>query len=294
MAGLKEIRRRLKSVNNTKKITYAMKLVSAAKLRKTQEAVVRSRAYTEALRSVLAQLQAGSDFSHPLLEARPQVKKIRVLVLGGARGLCGAFNTNVNRKVEALYQELSAKYPGCEIQGVLLGKKPGEYFRRSGRAYGESVESLSEDPALWPIQEVCQRLEIDFLKGEYDELYLIYTRFKSAISMTATADRLLPLSREALSVSSSSGSDAAGVTLFEPNPQRVFDAVIPRIMRATVRQAAFDTKASEHASRMTAMDNATKNASELIHGLTLKRNKLRQTGITNQLLDIVGGAEALS
>jgi F-type H+-transporting ATPase subunit gamma len=295
MAGLKEIRRRLKSVNNTKKITYAMKLVSAAKLRKTQEAVVRSRAYTEALRSVLAQLQAGSDFTHPLLEARPQVKRIRVLILGGARGLCGAFNTNTNRKVEALYQELSAKYPGCEIEGVILGKKPAEYFRRTGKTYRDSVESLPEDPGLWPIQDVCQRLEVDFLKGDFDELYLVNTRFKSAISMTAVSDRLLPLSKETLggTASSKEAGAAAGVTLFEPNPQRVFDAVIPRIMRATVRQAAFDTKASEHASRMTAMDNATKNASELIYGLTLKRNKLRQTGITNQLLDIVGGAEAL-
>jgi F-type H+-transporting ATPase subunit gamma len=295
MAGLKEIRRRLKSVNNTKKITYAMKLVSAAKLRKTQEAVVRSRAYTDALRAVLSQLQAGSDFTHPLLEARPQVKKVRVLVLGGARGLSGAFNTNTNRRVDALYQELSAKYPGCEIEGVILGKKPAEYFRRSSKRYRESVEALPEDPGLWPIQDVCQRLEVDFLKGEYDELHVVYTRFKSAISMTAVSDRLLPLSLEAVAGSSqkAGAAAAAGVTLFEPNPQRVFDAVIPRIMRATVRQAAFDTKASEHASRMTAMDNATKNASELIHGLTLKRNKLRQTGITNQLLDIVGGAEAL-
>lgn len=293
MAGLKEIRRRLKSVNNTKKITYAMKLVSAAKLRKTQEAVVRSRAYTDALRSVLSQLQAGSEFTHPLLEAKTQVKKVRVLVLGGARGLCGAFNTNTNRRVDALYQELSAKYPGCEIEGVILGKKPAEYYRRSNKMYRESVEALPEDPGMWPIQEVCQRLEVDFLKGEYDELHVVYTRFKSAISMTAVSDRLLPLSLDSISTASQQAGAAAGVTLFEPNPQRVFDAVIPRIMRATVRQAAFDTKASEHASRMTAMDNATKNASELIHGLTLKRNKLRQTGITNQLLDIVGGAEAL-
>jgi F-type H+-transporting ATPase subunit gamma len=207
--------------------------------------------------------------------------------------LCGAFNTNTNRRVDALYQELSAKYPGCEIEGVILGKKPAEYFRRTSKGYNESIEALSEDPGMWPVQEVCQRLEVDFLKGEYDELHVVYTRFRSAISMTAVSDRLLPLSLEAISSTSQNAGAAAGVTLFEPNPQRVFDAVIPRIMRATVRQAAFDTKASEHASRMTAMDNATKNASELIHGLTLKRNKLRQTGITNQLLDIVGGAEAL-
>lgn len=294
MAGLKEIRRRLKSVNNTKKITSAMKLVSAAKLRKTQEAVVRSRAYTDSLKGVLAQLQGGSEFTHPLLEPRQTVKRVRILVLGASRGLCGAFNTNVNRRVEALYRELVAKYPGCEVSSVLLGKKPAEYFRRVGRQYLEAIENIADDPNLWPIQDLCQKLEIDFIKGEFDELHVVYTRFRSAISQTAVSERLLPLDREAVAgTSADAGAAATGITLFEPNPQRVFDAVVPRIVRATVRQAAFDTKASEHASRMTAMDNATKNAKELIHSLTLTRNKLRQSGITSQLLDIVGGAEAL-
>jgi F-type H+-transporting ATPase subunit gamma len=294
MAGLKEIRRRLKSVNNTKKITSAMKLVSAAKLRKTQEAVVRSRAYTDSLKGVLAQLQGGSEFTHPLLEPRQAVKRVRVLVLGARRGLCGAFNTNVNRRVEALYRELAAKYPGCEVSSVLLGKKPAEYFRRVGRQYLEAIENIADDPNSWPIQDLCQKLEIDFIKGEFDELHVVYTRFRSAISQTAVSERLLPLDRDAVAgTSADAGAAATGITLFEPNPQRVFDAVVPRIVRATVRQAAFDTKASEHASRMTAMDNATKNAKELIHSLTLKRNKLRQSGITSQLLDIVGGAEAL-
>ena len=294
MAGLKEIRRRLKSVKNTKKITSAMKLVAAAKLRKTQEAVVRSRAYTDALKGVLSQLQGGSDFSHPLLEARATVQKIRILVMGANRGLCGGFNTNTNRKVEALYKELGQKYPGCEISTVILGKKPAEYFRRSGRKYLDAQETLTDDPTYWPTQEVCQRLEVDFLKGEFDELYVVYTRFRSAISTVATAERLMPLDKEALATTNTvAAGSASGATLFEPNPERVFDAVVPRIVRAIVRQASFDTKASEHASRMTAMENATKNASDLIHALTLKFNKLRQSGITNQLLDIVGGAEAL-
>ncbi len=295
MAGLKEIRRRLRSVNNTKKITSAMKLVSAAKLRKTQDAVVRSRAYADSLKGVLAQLSGDSEFSHPFLEPRREVKKIRVLVLGANRGLCGGFNTNINRRVDALIAELTAKNPEAEISSVLLGRKPAEYYRRIGRAYIESVENVSDDPAEWPVQEICQRLEIDFLRGEFDELYLVYTSFRSAISTVPTAEKLIPLSKEAVAVESvdQGAVTATGVATFEPNPQRVFDAVVPRIVRAMVRQAAFDTKASEHACRMTAMDNATKNASDFIHTLTLKRNKLRQSGITSQLLDIVGGAEAL-
>jgi F-type H+-transporting ATPase subunit gamma len=301
MAGLKEIRRRLKSVNNTKKITSAMKLVSAAKLRKTQDAVTRSRAYTDSLKGVLAQLQGSGEYSHPLLESKAAVKHVRIVVLGASRGLCGAFNTNINRKVESLYLELQSRYPGCEISAVLLGKKPAEYFRRVGRPYHEAIENLGDDPNTWPLQELCQKIEIDFIKDRIDELHIVYTRFRSAISQTATSERLLPLSRDAISASAertgaevvSTQVGASGITLFEPNPQRVFDAVVPRIVRASVRQAAFDTRASEHASRMTAMDNATKNAKELIHSLTLTRNKLRQSGITSQLLDIVGGAEAL-
>ena len=296
MAGLKEIRRRLRSVNNTKKITSAMKLVSAAKLRKTQDAVVRSRDYATSLKGVLALLSGGNDYTHPFLEPRSEVKRVRVLVLGGNRGLCGGFNTNINRRVEALIKELSQKHPGAEISSVLVGRKPAEYYRRTGRKYLESTENVADDPAEWPIQEICQRLEVDYLRGEFDELYLVYTSFKSAISTVPTAERLIPLSKDSVSIEpgDETSKEVSGTTLFEPNPQRVFDAVVPRIVRATVRQAAFDTKASEHACRMTAMDNATKNASDLIHTLTLKRNKLRQSGITSQLLDIVGGAEALS
>jgi F-type H+-transporting ATPase subunit gamma len=281
-------------VNNTKKITSAMKLVSAAKLRKTQDAVVRSRAYTDSLKGVLAQLEGGNEFTHPLLQARSTVKKIRILILGANRGLCGGFNTNINRRVEALFKQLATENPGAEISTQILGKKPAEYYRRVGRPYLSAIETVADDPNEWPIQDVCQQLEVDFLKGELDELYLVYTRFRSAISTVPMAEKLLPLSKEMVSGSAStSASSATGITLFEPNPQRVFDAVVPRIVRAIVRQAAFDTKASEHASRMTAMDNATKNAKELIYSLTLTRNKLRQSGITSQLLDIVGGAEAL-
>jgi F-type H+-transporting ATPase subunit gamma len=295
MAGEKEIRRRLKSVKNTKKITYAMKLVSAAKLRKTQEAVIRSRGYTDALRAVIAQLQAGGDYTHPLLEPREQVKRIRILALGGTRGLCGGFNTNLNRRIETLYGELATTNPQAEVTCTILGKKPAEYFRRIGRKFLEARENLPEDPSVWPINEVCQALELEFLKGDFDELYLVYTKFRSAITVVATAEKIFPLDKGALTAAASGATTLSqpGITIFEPNEKRVFDAVVPRIVRAMVRQAAFDTKASEHASRMTAMDNATKNASDLIHSLTLTRNKLRQSGITSQLLDIVGGAEAL-
>jgi F-type H+-transporting ATPase subunit gamma len=196
--------------------------------------------------------------------------------------------------IETVAKDLAAKNPDAHVSWVIMGKKPAEYFRRVERKYEESIENLPDDPVAWPINDVCQKLEIGFLKEDFDELHIIYTRFRSAISLIPTTEQLFPLSREALAGDTANApTERNDIAIFEPNPQRVFNAVVPRIVRAMVRQAAFDSKASEHASRMTAMDNATKNATDLIDTLTLKRNKLRQTGITNQLLDIVGGAEAL-
>ncbi|MBN8548547.1 MAG: ATP synthase F1 subunit gamma [Deltaproteobacteria bacterium] len=295
MAGLKEIDRRRKSVRNTKKITYAMKLVSAAKLRKAQEAVTRSRQYTDAINGLLAQiLQETGDggFSHPLMQAHNEVKTIGFLVVGGGRGLCGGYNTNLNKKVDAFIKEKTASGATASIS-YILGKKPAEHYRRVKREYVKSYEKLGEDANTWPVDEVCQELEQQFLDGKIDELYVIYTKFKSALSMTPTADKLLPMDPSSLPAVSSTGAQGSGTTIFEPSAGEVFSALIPRIMRSKVRQAALDAKASEQGSRMTAMENATKNATEIIYTLDLKYNKLRQSRITAELLDIIGGAEAL-
>jgi len=292
MAGLKEIRSRLQSVRNTKKITYAMKLVSAAKLRKAQESVTRSREYTTALNRLLHELLAeGVSLEHPLLEKREQVKNVRVLVVGGNRGLCGGYNSGINKRTDMFAREKSAA--GVNVDWVLAGRKPAEYFRRFNRPYVASFEKLLEDANLWPFNEIVESFESDFLTGKVDEVYLIYTKFKSAISMTVTCDKLLPLEGTALK-QEVDGQGASGLTLFEPSAVEVFSALMPRIMNAKVRQAALDAKASEQGSRMTAMDSATKNAGDLIKKLELTHNKLRQTSITSQLLDIVGGAEALN
>ena len=291
MAGLKELRRRLQSVKNTRKITYAMKLVSAAKLRKAQEAVTRTRGYTAALYALLAEVSPdpGSVSAHPLMKAHEQVSKVKCVVAGGSRGLCGGYNTNVNRRIELFLREQKAL--GHEVEWVLLGKKPAEYFRRIKRAYFKSYETLPDDPNLWPFEDICQELEHEFLSGAVQEVHLIYTFFKSAISVRPMCKRLFPVETEAdgdLPLVSSSG-----LTLFEPSARSVFEALIPRIVNARMRQSALEARASEQGSRMTAMDSATKNAGELIDKLQMKHNKLRQGSITSQLLDILGGAEAL-
>lgn len=295
MAGLKEIDRRRKSVANTRKITYAMKLVSAAKLKKAQDAVSRSRQYTEALYSLLGKIGGelgGSDLTHPLMEQRQQVKKVLLIVAGGSRGLCGGYNTNLNKKTEAFLKEKAAA--SLDVDTIILGKKPAEYFRRVRREYVKSYEALSEDANLWPIEEACREAESGFTSGKYDEVHLIFTKFKSALSCTPVAEKLLPVDPSSLAVAGgpSVGAVIPGQTIFEPSATMVFSALIPRLVRSQLRQGCLDTKASEHGSRMTAMDAATRNAKELIHKLNLTFNRLRQSGITAELLDIIGGAEA--
>lgn len=298
MAGnLKAIRRRLVSVKNTRQITRAMKLVSAAKLNRAQIAVVNARAYSSALERMFAKLlkaQSGAEFSHALMQTRPEVKNIRIIILGGSRGLCGGYNTNINKQVEATLKTEQANFPGAQVEFVIVGKKPGEYFRRVNRNYLQLHEKVSEDPNKWPIEEVCSEAEIAFAKGEVDRVVLIYTAFLSVMSNRATATQLLPFSADAHEGSSTQEESEAGLTIFEPSVAQVFDSLVPRLMRVKVRQAALESKVSEHASRMTAMDSATKNAGELIDKLTLYSNRLRQSGITGELLDIVGGAEALN
>lgn len=298
MAGLKEIKRRIRSVKNTKKITYAMKLVSAAKLRRAQDAAVSSRAYADGLNSLLSELRAeqeGGDFSHPLMAVHEDVRKIKIVVAGANRGLCGGYNSNVNKKIEETRRSLEAQHPAATIEYVLLGKKPAQFFRRIRRPYEQALEELSEDAVRWPVQEIADQLTREYVEGEVDQVHLVFTRFKSAISSTPVAEQLLPL---ALPVGTGhedgEALPVAGLTLFEPSVPAVFQAIVPRLVTVRLLQAALEAKASEHGSRMAAMDNATKNAGDLISSLQLTHNKLRQSGVTSDLLDIVGGAEALN
>jgi len=296
MAGLKEVRSRLVSVKNTKKITYAMKLVSAAKLRKAQDATTRSREYTELLRQLAARLQdagEGNARVHPLMKER-KIERIAVIVIGGSRGLAGGYNANLGRRVESTLLELRAIRPSAEIEVIAFGRKAVESLRRMNRASQMALENLSEDPTQWPLTEVLSKVENDFREGRLDAVHLIYTKFKSALSSTPVTEQLLPLSVNMLRPAGESGGSVSDRNLlFEPTPEAVFDQVVPRVFRSLVLQGALDAKASEHGSRMAAMDAATKNAGDLIRRLQLRYNKLRQSGITSELLDIIGGSEAL-
>lgn len=292
MAGLKEIKRRIHSVKNTKKITYAMKLVSAAKLRRAQESALQSRAFHERLLKLCGEVTAqisGKDFIHPLMENR-DVKTIGIIIVGGSRGLCGGYNTNVNKKIESVLKDIATTRPGVQVKLFVLGRKPSEYLRRTNKKYEASHENLPEDANVWPIDTICTDIEDLFLKRDLDEVYVMFTHFKSALSMTVRFDKLLPLSPD---IAQNETAGASAVTLIEPDIETVVKKLFSWVVRSTVRQACLNAKAGEQASRMTAMDAATKNAGDLIHKLTLQYNKVRQTGITSELLDIIGGAEAI-
>lgn len=294
--GLKAIKRRRNSVQNTRQITRAMKLVSAAKLNRAQEAVTRSREYSNSLAEIVRKLLKEIDpteINHPLMKSPDEVRKVQILVIGGSRGLCGAYNTNVNKAIEATIRERKAK--GQELYSVIVGKKPAEYYRRVKHEYSVSYEQLAEDPNLWPIQEISQRVQNDFISEKVDEVIIIYTEFKSVMTQRVKVEKLLPFGIEDSSKNSGEDSEQiTGSTIFEPSKKEVFSAIIPRLMRMKIQQAALEAKASEHASRMTAMDTASKNAGELSERLKLLFNRLRQSRITSELLDIVGGAEAVS
>lgn len=276
-----------------------MKLVATAKLKKAQESVVNTREYTTALRELIRELRGlrdlsdGHNFSNPLLEAKKEVRKICVVVAGGSRGLCGGYNTNINKKIEQICEELKEVHPEASIDFIVLGRKPGDYLKRVGKKIRKDFGAVSEDPYDWPIEELCADLEHAFLSDELDEVHVIYTRFKSAISVTPVSDKLLPIVQRTPSPEEQIEHVDSGDLIYEPSPQAVLNAIVPKVLRVRVLQAALDAKASEHGSRMTAMDSATKNGDELIQRLQLLHNKLRQGSITSELLDIIGGANAL-
>lgn len=286
MSNLKEIRRRIGSVTNTKQITRAMKLVSAAKLRRAQEAAMGGRAFSERLGKVLARVSANlpDNFSHPLLETRSEVKRRTVVVISGERGLCGAYNANVAKAVTA------GEYPSeRELDYVAVGKRAVASAKSNGWPLKAQFEGLSEDAGAWPISEMVNALVDDFIEGRSDEVVLYYTKFVSAMTQVVEREVLLPF---AASDSEDDTQEDAGAAKFDPTPEEIFERLVPLVIKNKITQAALESKASEHAARMSAMDSATRNAEELTDKLRLFYNRARQSAITTELIDIVGGAEA--
>jgi F-type H+-transporting ATPase subunit gamma len=285
MASLRDIRKRIASVKNTQKITNAMKMVSAAKLRRAEEAIKAARPFAEKMREVLMSLASRANPSaHPMLEVRP-VQKALLILITADRGLCGAFNTNLNRRAEAFVKEMKAK--GIQVDLINVGRKGNDYFRRRQVEIAEKFVNVMNQVSFELAGQVINAAAEKFNLGDYQEVYLLYNSFRTAVTQIVTFRRLLPIKPE------QDDAPRDREYLYEPSEEELLEGILPRYIQVQVFTGLLDSVASEHGARMTAMEAATTNADEMIYKLTLKHNRLRQESITTELMEIVGGAEAL-
>lgn len=280
---MREIRRRIKSVQNTKQITKAMEMVAAAKLRRAQSAAEAARPYAEKMREVLASIAAGTKgVKHPMLETRP-IKKTGYLVITSDRGLAGGYNANVIRKTVNMIRERHKS--DSEYSILVIGRKGRDYFKRRKMPVVEEITGLPDSPKFADIKPIASAAVRYFEQGVFDEVILIYNRFVNPITQIPTDVRLLPLGEVK--------SGAVTAYEYEPSPEGVLEVLLPKYAETLVYSAMLDGKASEFGAKMTAMGNATKNATKMIASYTLEYNRARQAAITQEIAEIVGGANAL-
>ncbi len=288
MATLRDIRRRIRSVESTQKITRAMKLVAAAKLRRAQERILAARPYAVKMAELLSSLvRRAEGEAHPLLVRRPPTRK-RLVIVTADKGLCGAFNSNILRASLAFLREQGE----TSITLVVVGKKARDFYRRRPYQIKSEMLGFFDHLAYSHAQELAGGLMQEYLAGEVDEVHLMYNEFRSVAVQRVKRERLLPIEPE--HPGEGEGNEAAaGDYIYEPSPEAILAALLPRHVTTQVYRALMESVAGEYGARMTAMEAATKNAKEMIGVLTIQYNKARQERITKELLDIVGGAEAL-
>ena len=286
MANLKAIKKRIVSVKNTSKITKAMKMVSAAKLRRAQENVVAARPYAKKLGEVLGRLTAISDADASPLQQKREVKNALLLVVTSDRGLCGGFNTNLCKAAERFVRERKDEYPSLSV--MTIGRKGYEYLKNRQKIYKNQpgvFAKLSYQTAAFLASEVID----GFMAEEYDEVFLIYNAFRSVMAQDITLERLLPVAPPAAEPT----EESPPVYIYEPDKEALLNELLPKNVEVQIYRSLLESTASEHGARMTAMDSATKNANEMIGKLTLQYNRARQAAITTELIEIISGAESL-
>ena len=285
MANLKEIRNRIASVSSTMQITSAMKMVSAAKLKKAQDAITAMRPYSDKLKELIQDLSASADTDQPNpFAAVRQEEKILLVAITSNRGLCGAFNTNVIKETLRLSKE---EFEGKTVELVTIGKKGSDILSKS-LPFKSSHDDVFDDLTFENTAKVAKSIMEAFVGLEYDKVILIYNRFKNAATQLITVEPFLPIVSE-----SSEEETSNGDYIFEPSQAEIINELLPKSLKIQLFKAIRDSLASEHGARMTAMHKATDNATELRDQLKLTYNKARQAAITNEILEIVGGAEAL-
>jgi F-type H+-transporting ATPase subunit gamma len=285
MANLKEIRNRISSVSSTMQITSAMKMVSAAKLKKAQDAILAMRPYSEKLSSLLGRLSSsiGEEVENHYADKRP-VKKVLFVVISSNRGLCGAFNSNV---IKTAYQAIAEASSSAEVEVISIGKKAKDALKNKTKViadHSDIFDNLNYENAT----EISEQIIASFIAKQYDEVRVVYNSFKNAATQIVKDEQLLPIVQE------QSSETTTEDYIYEPSAEEMVNQLIPKALKVQFFKAIRDSFASEHGARMTAMHKATDNATELRNQLKLTYNKARQAAITNEILEIVGGAEALN
>lgn len=289
MATLRDIRRRIRSVESTQKITRAMKLVAAAKLRRAQERLVSARPYAVKIAELLSSLvRRAEGEAHPLLVRRPTARK-RLVIITADKGLCGAFNSNILRASLAFLREQGE----TSVTLVVVGKKARDFYRRRQYEIKSEMLGFFDRLAYSHAQELAGGLMQEYLSGEVDEVHLLYNEFRSVAVQRVKREQLLPIESAEAPDGPGGAEGPAGDYIYEPSPEAILAALLPRHVTTQVYRALMESVAGEYGARMTAMEAATKNAKEMISVLSIQYNKARQERITKELLDIVGGAEAL-
>lgn len=284
MPSLKQIRRRIAGVRSTGQITRAMKMVAAAKLRRAQENMLRARPYAWKLREVIAHLAAhtGAE-AHPLLAVR-EPRRVGVVTVTSDRGLCGSFNINICRRTQVVLGEFS----GRDVELITMGRKGYDFFKKRGVSIFHHFPGVFHDLNFAQASSIGGEITDQYIRGGFDRIYLVYNEFKNAVQQTVICEQLLPVEPHAELT-----AWRAGDYIYEPGVHQVLDHLLPMHVNIQLWRVMLESYAAEQGARMTAMDNATKNAEELVQSLTLQFNKARQAAITKELLEIVGGAEGL-
>ncbi len=287
MATLRDIKRRIKAVESTSKITKAMKMVAAAKFRKAQQRMLEMRPYADRMNGILSSLASSAEGeTHPLLAVRPR-RNIEVLVMTSDRGLCGAFNTNIMKAATRHIDEL--RHEGFELTIDVVGRKARDYYKRRGIEMSKAWTGIAGKISYGNAQEIAAEIIENYTNETTDEVVLIYNEFKSAIAQQVVVSRLLPLAP----IQAAEETLPVYNFIYEPSKHEIFSMLVPKNVEIQIFRALLESQASEEAARMAAMENATKAANDMIGSLTLQFNKARQASITKELMDIVGGVEAL-
>ena len=285
MANLKEIRNRISSVGSTMQITSAMKMVSAAKLKRAQDAILQMRPYANKLTDLLVNLSSSLDSAEGgEFSTEREIKNILLIPITSNRGLCGGFNANIIKQTLSLINDFENK----KIAILSIGKKSSEYFRNNNYNINSTHDEVFNDLNYEGIAQISQQVMEMYLEEKFDKVILIYNQFKNAATQNVMSENYLPVE------SPNDENSSIGDYIFEPNKKEIIEELIPKSLKTQLFKAVLDSHASEHGARMTAMHKATDNASELKKDLTLSYNKARQAAITAEILEIVGGAEALN